>query len=128
MAVALAVVGLAFAVACWRIGLLMAEVVKAWAANDYTLNERRVAVEERRIALEEAARAPRKRAEPMPPDLRARIGMLDEEWAREDEERTLSMLYAEYDDWEKVRQNLRPLIAQTDPMSVERPFAEPFGQ
>lgn len=120
IAFALLVVGVAFATACWRVGTLLALAVRP-------MGDRWLSVQERKIALEEAARAPRPKAKPMPPDLRNRIGMLDEGWAQEDEERTLFALYAEYDDWDIVRQQLRPLAPITDPMSVDRPFADPFG-
>lgn len=74
-----------------------------------TVSERAVAVEERRITLEERRYEPRKKAEPMPPDLRGRVSAYEDEWARNDEEATLRQLYAEFEDWDTVRQHLKPL-------------------
>lgn len=86
------------------------------------LDERRVVVEERRVAVEERAKAPPPKPEPMPSDLRGRIAMFDEDWAREDEERTLMSLYAELGDWDAVRKQVRPLapVVESDDLIFAR--------
>ena len=122
MPFAVALVGFVFAYVGYRIGSAWVEAFRAQAVNAYRLDERRVAVEERRITLEELAKAPRPKAVPMPADLRNRIASFEDDWAREDEERTLIMLYAEYDDWDVVRKQLRPLNSV---MESDTPFAEP---
>ncbi len=126
MPYALAVIGCAFAFACFRVGMALTDIVRASNDNRHALDERRVAVEERRITLEEQAKRPAKRAEPMPQDLRNRIASFEDDWAREDEERTLMALYAEFDDWELVRKNLRSLNQITDAATLDAPFAEEF--
>ena len=126
MAVALAVIGVAFGLACWRVGTRLALVLQPALDRKLTIAERLATVEERKIALEEAARTPRPKAAPMPADLRNRIASFEDEWARDDEERTLLMLYAETDDWELVRKQLRPIATANDPRTWDQPFVEEF--
>ena len=126
MALALAVVGLAFCLACWRVGTLLALTINTTFGRKLDLEARRVAVEERKITLEELAKRPAKKAVPMPADLRNRIASYEEDWAQEAEERTIQVLYAEYDDWDLVRKNLRPLNSITDPASLDTPYVEEF--
>lgn len=126
MAVALAVIGVAFGLACWRVGTRLALVLQPALDRKLTIAERLATVEERKIALEEAARTPRPKAAPMPADLRNRIASFEDEWARDDEERTLLMLYAETDDWELVRKQLRPIATANDPRTLDQPFVEEF--
>ena len=126
MALALAVVGLAFCLACWRVGALLALTINTVLDRKFAIDERHASVEERKVTLEELAKRPAKKAEPMPPDLRNRIGSFEDDWAQEAEERTISMLYAEYDDWDLVRKNLRPIVGLTDPATLDKPYAEEF--
>lgn len=123
MALALAVVGLAFCLACWRVGTLLALTIQTVVGRKIAVAERLATVEERKVTLDEQARKPKARAEPMPPDLRSRIASFDDDWAREDEERMLFALYAEYDDWEQVRKNLRAIATPTE---TEHIFAPEF--
>lgn len=126
MSVVVLLIGLAFAGVCWRLGTLMAAALTTAIDRQLAVRERAVAVEERRIALEEKARSPRPKAEPMPPDLRARIASLDEDWARDDEERTIMALFAELDNWEQVRMNLRPLPSSTGTDTIFTPDPSEF--
>lgn len=126
MAVALAVIGVAFGLACWRVGTRLALVLQPALDRKLTIAERLATVEERKITLEELARRPAKKAEPMPSDLRNRVASFEDDWAREDEERTLLMLYAEFDDWDAVRKQLRPIGGVTDPKTLDQPFVEEF--
>lgn len=104
-------------------GTLAARVVSAMVDRQLLIAERRVALEERRVVLEEQSRKPKAPTPPMPQDLRNRIAAFDEEWARDAEERTLHVLYAELDDWEKVRHAVRPLPGPESIASTDQIFA-----
>lgn len=135
MAFVVLMVGGAFVYVCFRvgtacvaavraIGMPFTEAMTASVSRELAVRERLAAVEERRITLEELARRPKPPAVPMPPDLRARLAMLDADWARDDEERTMRSLYAELDDWDLVRAQLRPLAPVLH--NVDHPFVEAF--
>lgn len=114
-------VGLAACAVAWQVGMAAVRALETrWTAERAMHNARdgeRIALEERRVQLEESLRAPRPKAQPMPAHLRNRIASLEDDWAREDEERTIMALYGELDNWEKVSQALRPLATSE---SVDR--------
>ena len=114
---------LAAGLACWRVGTALSGVLGTLGDRSLTVRERLASVEERKITLEELSRKPRAKAQPMPVDLRNRIAVFEDDWAREDEERTIMALYAEYDDWDTVRKNLRPLPSAqgTDQIFAPKP-------
>lgn len=126
MTVWLSLAVVAWAAVCWRLGTVLAHALTTIFDRKLAIAERLAAVEERKVTLEELARRPAPKAPPMPADLRNRIASYDEDWAQEAEERTILMLYAEYDDWDQVRKNLRPLQSLTDPASLDAPFVEEF--
>lgn len=72
---------------------------------------RAMALKERKQAFLEQRAAKPSVIPPMPPDLLERCQAWDEEWANEDERRTILALFQEHGDWERVRQNLLPLNA-----------------
>lgn len=81
-----------------------------------SLEDRRIAIEEQRLALDREkfeadmkAKQPPAAPAPMPEDLRARVEAWEDDWAKEAEKSTLLQLYAEYQDWDKVRAKLVPL-------------------
>jgi hypothetical protein len=80
------------------------------AREDLSLREREVVLKER--VLEKPPKAAS-----MPEDLRRRILAWEDTFAQEDEARTLAELYAEYGDWDTVRQKVLPMsmVATPDP-------------
>lgn len=84
------------------------------AAQDRLAIDRRyVTVDERRISLEEHQAEKPTAKTPMPPDLVARIGNWEDEWAREDERKAIEQLYADLGDWDAVRRAYSPSLADT---------------
>lgn len=79
------------------------------ARHAASLEERRIELEERRVSLEERRFAPAPKATPMPPDLAQRPLQWEDQWMQEQERATIQALYAEYGDWDRVRQHLAPL-------------------
>ena len=126
MAVALVLSCLICCTLLWHLGVrYAAHAEKQWSA-EHDLAVRRVKIDEQRLAMDVEKGKPRAKSPPMPADLRNRIASYEEDWAQEAEERTIQVLYAEYDDWDLVRKNLRPLNSITDPASLDTPYVEEF--
>ena len=81
---------------------------------------RRVAVLERRVALEERRLKDSPTGDPMPADLLDRINAWEDDFAKDDQRRVIADLYAEYRDWDKVRQRLEAPAPATDRIAAPR--------
>lgn len=87
----------------------------AVAQNHADAATRMAAVAERQVTMaEQKAEKPRPKIH-MPNDLVARIARWEDDWAREDERIALEQLYAELGDWDAVRHQHAPAMADAQP-------------
>ena len=101
MAVAVGVIGLAFAGVCFLLGTRALQAFADDRAAERVLKREKYALKERLGAKPEA-----KDSEAIPEDLVQRIQSWEDDFAKADEERNIRVLFAQLGDWDKVRRNL----------------------
>lgn len=95
--------GIAFLALIALGGWLVLRLVANWVDRQIQLADRQANIEERRVALEETrAKGPPSPAS-MPPDLIRRVNAWQDVDARDQERKILLDLFAELEDWDKVR-------------------------
>ena len=85
------------------------------ASDRNKVRARYAAVAEREITLRERGAEKPTSRQPMPADLLARINAWEDEFAREDERKFVEQLYADTGDWDAVRRQYAPPLADNQP-------------
>ena len=121
---AMVVTALILAFCYWALNTL-SDIVIAQRKADRALRADSLALKRDRLKLARdeyedrvALRKPAKRPEPMPTDLLARINAWEDDWAKEDERNALNALYAETGDWELVRRQMGPSVAENSDLRI----------
>lgn len=87
--------------------------------RELALRDRELAIKEREVALQERIKTPPTPIPEWPADVRALVNSWEDDWAKQDMEKVILTTYGASQDWQAVREALRPWLKTDSPVVIE---------